>query len=127
MEEETDQNQDQNKEKEPQASEETKPAETKKEEKDLTAILSYIGILFLVPLLACKDNSFAQFHAKQGLVLCIAEIATSMVSWIPVVGWIALFCWIMWLILSVMGIVNVLNGKKEGLPVIGKFAGNFKI
>lgn len=131
MEEETDQNQEQNKEQEPQVSEETKeetkPEETKKEEKDLTAVLSYIGILFLVPLLVCKDNSFAQFHAKQGLVLCIAEIATSMISWIPVVGWIALLCWIIWFVLSVIGIVNVLNGKKEGLPVIGKFADSFKI
>jgi len=34
-------------------------------EKDLTAILSYLGILFLVPLLVSKDNPFAQFHAKQ--------------------------------------------------------------
>ena len=121
--EETEQNQEQKQTPEPET-----PEKPKKEEKDLTAILSYIGILFLIPLLACKDNAFAQFHAKQGLVLFIAEIATVMISWIPVIGWIVgMICWIMWLVLSIIGIVNVLNGKKERLPVIGKFADNFKI
>lgn len=37
----------------------------KSSEKYLTAILSYLGILFLVLLLLRKDNPFAQFHAKQ--------------------------------------------------------------
>ena len=123
--EETEQNQEQ---KQTQTPEPETPGKPKKEEKDLTAILSYIGILFLVPLLACKDNAFAQFHAKQGLVLFIAEIATAMISWIPVIGWlVGMICWIMWLVLSIMGIVNVLNGRQSPLPLIGGFAGSFKI
>ena len=108
--------------------EETVNKETpKKEEKDLTAILSYIGILFLVPLLVCKDNAFAQFHAKQGLVLFIAEIATMFIAWIPILGWlIGLVAWITWLVLSIIGIINVVNGKQVPLPIIGKFAEKFK-
>ena len=99
----------------------------KKAEKDLTAILSYIGILFLVPLLVCKDNAFAQFHAKQGLVLFIAEVATMFIAWIPILGWIAGFvCYIMWVVLSIVGILNVLGGKQTPLPVIGGFAKKFK-
>ena len=99
----------------------------KKEEKDLTAILSYIGILFLVPLLMCKDNRFAQFHAKQGMVLFIAEVATMMIAWIPILGWLAGFiAWITWIILSLIGIMNVLGGKQVPLPIIGKFAEKFK-
>ena len=97
-----------------------------KEKKDLTAILSYIGILFLVPLLVCKDNAFAQFHAKQGLVLFIAEIATMLIAWIPILGWlVGLVAWIVWLVLSIIGIINVVNGKQVPLPIIGKFAGKF--
>lgn len=107
--------------------EEVTQKEEIKKEKDLTAVLSYIGILFLVPLLVSKDNAFAQFHAKQGLVLFIAEIATSLIAWIPFLGWfVGVICWIMWVILSIMGIMNVLNGKQSPLPVIGKFAKKLK-
>jgi len=99
----------------------------KKGEKDLTTILSYLGILFLVPLIASKDNAFAQFHAKQGLVLFIAEVATMMIVWIPFLGWfVGMICWIIWVILSITGIINVLNGKQVPLPIIGKFAQKFK-
>ncbi len=99
----------------------------KKEGKNLTAVLSYIGILFLVPLLACKDSAFAQFHAKQGLVLFIAEIATMLILWIPILGWfVGFICWIIWVILSIIGIINVVGGKQVPLPLIGKFAKKFK-
>ena len=99
----------------------------KKGEKNLTAILSYFGILFIIPLLVCKDDAFAQFHAKQGLVLFIAEIATMFIAWIPIIGWLVGFiAWILWVILSLMGIINVLGGKQTPLPIIGKFAEKFK-
>jgi uncharacterized membrane protein len=92
-----------------------------KGEKDLTAILS------LVPLLACKDNAFAQFHARQGLILFIAEVATMLIAWIPFLGWfVGMIAWIIWVVLSIIGIVNVLNGKQVPLPIIGKFARKFK-
>ena len=51
------------------------------------AAIAYIGILFLIPLLAKKDSEFAQYHAKQGLVLFIVDIIASFLSWIPVIGW----------------------------------------
>ncbi|XOB41900.1 MAG: DUF4870 domain-containing protein [Candidatus Nealsonbacteria bacterium] len=105
----------------------TQKEEKKEKEKNLIAILSYIGILFLIPLLACKDDAFAQFHAKQGLVLFIAEIATSLIAWIPIIGWfIGFIAWIIWLVLSIIGIINVVSGKQVPLPIIGKFAKKFK-
>lgn len=103
------------------------PQGTKGGEKDLTAVLSYLGILFLVPLVARKDNAFAQFHAKQGLVLFIAEVATMFISWIPFLGWfIGMIAWLTWVVLSIIGITNVLGGKQVPLPIIGKFAQKFK-
>lgn len=102
--------------------------ETKKEGSNGIAVLSYIGILFLIPLLTNKDDEFVQFHAKQGLVLFIAEVATAFIAWIPMIGWIiGLVAWLLWLVLSIMGIVNVLGGKKVELPVIGQFAKKFKV
>lgn len=44
------------------------------------AILSYIGLLFLVPLLGAPNSKFARFHANQGIVLFIAEAALSIIS-----------------------------------------------
>lgn len=45
-----------------------------KEGKSL-AWLAYFGILFLIPLLAHKDNPFSKYHVRQGIVLYIATLA----------------------------------------------------
>ena len=39
------------------------------EDGKIWAFIGYWWILFLVPLLGKKDNKFALFHGKQGLVL----------------------------------------------------------
>lgn len=98
-----------------------------KEKINPIAILSYLGILVLVPLLIEKKDEFVKFHAKQGLVLLIAEVGTMFISWFPILGWLVGFLGgILWLILSILGIVNVLTNKKNPLPLIGQFAERFK-
>lgn len=91
------------------------------------AILSYLGILVLIPLLVEKEDEFVQFHAKQGLVLLVGEAATSLLALLPVFGFFFQFLWIVWIALSVLGIVNVVNGKKKKIPVVGQFADQFEI
>jgi len=92
------------------------------------AILSYIGVLCLIPLLMKKDDKFVFFHAKQGLVLFIVEIITYFVLMIPILGWIiAPIASLIWLALSIIGIVNVLGGEMKRLPILGKYAGKIKI
>lgn len=104
------------------------PQSVQKEENNIFAILSYLGILVLIPLLAIKDDEFVKFHVKQGLVLFIAEVATMMIAWVPVIGWIGSpILYIIWLVLAIIGIINVLQGEKKELPLIGKFAQKFKI
>ncbi len=106
----------------------TKEGSTKEGSTNAIAVLSYLGILLIIPLLVAKDNQFVKFHIKQGLVLLIAAIAISFIAWIPILGWLVGFIgWIVCLILAIMGIVNVLGGKKKQLPLIGKFADKFKI
>lgn len=93
------------------------------EENKGIAALSYLWILFLIPLLTKKDSAFAMYHAKQGLVLFIFSTIAGFIFWIPVVGWLLpLFSFILFII----GIVNALGGKTQPLPVIGKFAESFK-
>lgn len=98
------------------------------------SVLSYFGILFLIPLLATNGSKFARFHAGQGLnlfifdvILCVVQgIITTIFTLIhPVLGVIfsSLFAlvWILILVLIILGIVNAVNGQAKELPVIGKF------
>lgn len=88
------------------------------EENKLIAVLSYLGILFLIPLLAKKDSPYAQFHAKQGMVLFILSLFL-------VIPFLNFLIGIVFLILWIIGIINVLSGKMAELPLIGQFAKKF--
>ncbi len=98
------------------------------EDNKAIAALSYLGLLVLIPLLAKKDSPFAQFHAKQGLVLLIAWVIIGFVSWIPFVGWaVGILGAIFLFILFIMGLVNALSGQVNELPLIGQYAKNFNL
>jgi uncharacterized membrane protein len=92
------------------------------------AVVAYI--LFFVPLLTeAKDDPFVKFHVKQGLTLLIASIALQVVgAVIPVLGWFLVIplASIATLVLFVIGIMHAINGEEKELPLIGKFASNFK-
>ena len=93
-------------------------------------ILSYIGLLVLVPIFAAKNSKFARFHANQGLVLVIAQaivttvlsILAAILAHIPFVGW--LFALLIRLVIpvvyipSIIGIINAAKGQANELPII---------
>ena len=102
------------------------------EEGKTFAAIGYLGILFLIPLLAAKDNKFAQFHAKQGMMLFIVGIVVVILSvvflFIPCIGWaIALILCLGWLVLAIMGIVKSLQGEYWKMPVLGGWAEQLNI
>jgi len=87
------------------------------------AILAYLWILCLIPLILKKDNKFALFHAKQGLILFIGELVVGFIGIIPFVGWMILFTGtFLFGILSLAGIVQVLLGNFWRMPVVGEIA-----
>lgn len=87
------------------------------------AILGYLWILCLVPLILKKENRFAMFHAKQGLVLFIGELVIGFVGIIPVLGWMILFFGTaLFGILSLIGLVQALMGNYWKMPVVGDIA-----
>lgn len=102
------------------------------EQNKVMALLSYIGLLFLVPLFGAPKSKFARFHANQGLVLSLAAVAFGIVYGILVsvliaISWRLAFLtsilgllWIAYPVLAIIGIVNALNGKAKELPFIGK-------
>lgn len=94
------------------------------EENRAITYLSYLGFLFLVPMLVKKDSKFAQFHAKQGLVLTVACFIGSFL--IPVFG-LGLLVYLGVLILSIMGLLSVNNGEMKKLPLVGDLAKKINI
>ena len=98
------------------------------EQNKFISALSYVGILVLIPLLAKKESPYAQFHAKQGLVLLVAWIAVGIVTVIPVLGWVVGFIGsIILFVLFIIGLVNSLGGQAKELPLIGQFGDKFNI
>ncbi|HEX5429986.1 MAG TPA: DUF4870 domain-containing protein [Patescibacteria group bacterium] len=87
------------------------------------ALLSYIGILVIIPLVSdSRHDPFVKFHAKQGLALLIVWVLGSVFFWIPVIGWLL---WLCVFVLMILGIMNAVNGQEKELPIIGGFAKNF--
>lgn len=81
----------------------------------LLPILSYLGPLCFIPLIL-GDNDFTRFHAKQGLRLFITGAVFTAIGSLFGVGFaVAVFQ----ILMSILGIKNVLNGEKKKLPYIG--------
>ncbi|HTL47477.1 MAG TPA: hypothetical protein VL688_05380 [Verrucomicrobiae bacterium] len=83
------------------------------------AAVGYLSILCFVPLVLKKNNEFAQFHGKQALVLFILEIAASILRVVPVLGdLVSTVAFVVFGILSLIGITKVLMGEKWEMPVV---------
>ncbi len=92
------------------------------------AIISYISILFLIPMFCAKNQKWVQYHVQQGMLLFVANAVLSAVlnialGWIPVVGSILnyLLVYLPTLALMVFGIIMAIKGKAKELPIIGSF------
>lgn len=112
------------------------------EENKIMGVLAYLSWLVLIPIFAAPKSKFARFHANQGLVLAIVEIAYGIVQGILVLILGAIFplrywpygrsgiytllvvilslVWILFAVLAIMGIINAVNGEEKELPIIGK-------
>lgn len=96
------------------------------EKNTVMGILSYLGPLVLFPYLVAKDDAFVKFHVKQGLVLLVGEVGIwflGMIMWplMPIIGIINLG----FLVLIIIGIVNVAQGKEKELPLVGSLSKYF--
>ncbi|MGD8718921.1 MAG: DUF4870 domain-containing protein [Candidatus Zixiibacteriota bacterium] len=105
------------------------------EEGKTMAAIGYISILFLIPLLAKKENKFCQFHGKQGAVLfgvevigaVVLAILSAILGLVPCAGWaISLVLWLAFCVcalgLSIWGFIQALKGEYWDMPVIAPLA-----
>ena len=84
----------------------------------LFAVLSYISILFVLPYLLCRNDEFAMFHARQGMILCVVSVIAEALGSLLGLGWVATLLRIYFIL---KGAGNAANGKMEPLPYIGGF------
>lgn len=108
----------------------------------LLGILSYLGVLSLIPYFCGDKSEFVKYHSTQGLNLFIVsivyfilnhflsliKITKTVVSFNGVVGtgrvtpfiirFPLLFCGIYLCVISVMGIIHVCLGEKKELPLV---------
>ncbi|MDB6015807.1 MAG: putative rane protein [Pedosphaera sp.] len=99
------------------------------EQNKVFAVLAYIGILFLVPLLAAPNSRFARFHTNQGIVLFLASIiggaGSFVLMMVPFVGCFAVLLPVVVgvgsFVLMILGIINAATGQYKPLPLIGHF------
>lgn len=93
-------------------------------------VLSYLGILGLIPLLMEKDDGEVQWHAKHGLLLFGAWIALGIVFMIlgqvPVLGCLlalgAPLVGLAYLVLIIVCIIKATKGERFRIPMLSDFA-----
>jgi len=110
---------------------------TVSQNRTIMIVLSYLGILALIPLLVEKDDPEVQWHAKHGLVLAVAEIAffiaihfvIAALSFAAGLGCIvALFLPVFGLgilVIHILCIVKGVNGQRFLIPGLSQFADRF--
>ncbi len=90
-------------------------------------VLSYLGILALIPLLVETNDADVQRHAKNGICLMAAEIivviAVMIVSQVPLIGWLIgcgvfPFLGLGFLALALIAIIKALKGEMLRIPIV---------
>ncbi|MBF0178267.1 MAG: hypothetical protein HQL63_15685 [Magnetococcales bacterium] len=83
------------------------------------ALLSYLGVLCLIPLYFARNSEYAQFHARQGFVVFFIYIVGSFATIVPGLGPLIYFV-ALWLAIafSILGILSVLFARAWRLPVV---------
>jgi uncharacterized membrane protein len=101
-------------------------------------VLSYLGLLALIPLLVEKKDSEVQWHAKHGLVLTVVEVVALIGLQVVVMilgavsgGLGCIFSLLIpvlmlaILIVHVLCIVKGVNGQRFLIPGVSEFADRF--
>jgi len=97
------------------------------EENKMIASLSYIWILFVIPLFVKKESKFCVEHGKQGLALFIVDLVVGVISIIPIIGWIIGYIGgAILFVVSLIGFIYAIQGKFWKIPGVYDFSKNFK-
>ena len=95
------------------------------------AVLSYLGIFFVIPGFLVKKSPYCKFHANQGLLLFLIGILLTVIRSVirrplmmvrflkPIVGLIFTLARLCLLALRIIGMIHAGKGEAKELPFIG--------
>ena len=90
----------------------------------IVCALSYLWILFFLPLVLLPGDKKGKFHANQALlnfiigVVCV--VIGKVLGWIPLIGWIVgVIVWLVPIVCTVWGIYCALTDQEKPYPFIG--------
>ncbi len=115
----------------PDTPESPPPSQEESSNRTIMLILSYLGILALIPLLVEKDDPEVQWHAKHGLVLTVGWIVLSItlaiLSSFPYIGMflgcaVAPLLWLAILVIQIVAMLKALKGERLIIPMISDYA-----
>jgi len=92
------------------------------EEGRFFAVISYISFLCIVSLVLKKENKFALYHARIGLVLFVFEVLIFLLSIISILGWLKPVGLVVFTLVSLWGIIQSILGRYYRLPIISDIA-----
>lgn len=95
-------------------------------ESKIFALIGYLSILCIIPLLLKHEDEFIRFHSKQGLVIFLIEVA-GFILHIMLGYWLLRLTLFVAGIFSFIGIIKVLQGQKVKFPVITGLADKLEI
>ncbi|MCP4568184.1 MAG: hypothetical protein GY841_11455 [FCB group bacterium] len=97
------------------------------EERRMAAVMAYIPFLCFVPLIKMRDDKYAYFHARQGLVLFFLEIIAFVFSFphLSQLFWTAII--IGCIGAAVAGIFFAIQGKMHRIPLVGDLADKLRM
>ncbi|MDD4294643.1 MAG: hypothetical protein PHP69_03925 [Candidatus Omnitrophica bacterium] len=92
------------------------------------AALSYVAFLWILVYLVKKENNYAKFHARQGLVTFFFLVACLFMHALPLIGSFLYSLGILiYLGVSLYGMYYALSGKTKAIPFVSDIAEKFVI
>lgn len=93
----------------------------------VSAMISCIPLIGLVMFLVEKTDLFIRYHAAQYSILFVVGVALSIISMVPILGWIfAIFAGpvysLLVLVAIVYGFITLSGGKRVDLPLVSDWA-----
>lgn len=106
------------------------PAPVVSSNRSVMLVLSYLGILALIPLITEKNDREVQWHARHGLVLLVAYLILTVGLFIAslvvgIVGMLQLPLWLGYIVVIILCITNAVSGKRFLIPGLSDFAQKF--
>lgn len=82
------------------------------------AALCYVLFLWIFTFIFKKENKFALFHARQGIVIFMGNVVCFSFMFVPVLGIIFAGFQLLLSLISLYGIYLALTGKTEKIPLV---------